>query len=137
MRAARWLLGGAGTAVLAYGAALALTRQELLQLAEVAVWLGAGVALHDVVVAGVVLLAASLGGRFLPRAWRAPAVVAMVVWGSLTVLAVPVLGRFGARPDNPTLLDRPYLLTWLAGTLLTAALVAVAGLVLARREDNA
>ena len=32
----------------------------------------------------------------------------MVVLGPLTLIAVPVLGRFGAKADNPTLLDRPY-----------------------------
>ena len=48
----------------------------------------------------------------LPRAARAPAVVGFVVLGSVTLLAVPVLGRFGARPDNATLLDRDYVVGW-------------------------
>ena len=36
-----------------------------------------------------------------------------VVLGSLTLLAIPVLGRFGERPDNATLLDRNYTVGWL------------------------
>ena len=31
----------------------------------------------------------------------------------VTLVAVPVLGRFGARADNPTLLDRDYVAGWL------------------------
>ena len=52
--------------------------------------------------------------------------------GSVTLLAVPVLGRFGARPDNPTLLDRDYALGWVVLAVLTIAGVAVATYVGAR-----
>jgi hypothetical protein len=34
--------------------------------------------------------------------------VLLVLLGAITVVAVPFLGRFGALPDNPTLLDRDY-----------------------------
>ena len=50
-----------------------------------------------------------------PGRLRAPAAAAFVVLGSVTLLAIPVLGRFGARPDNPTLLDRHYVAGWAAG----------------------
>ncbi|MCW2678630.1 MAG: hypothetical protein JWM62_31, partial [Frankiales bacterium] len=33
------------------------------------------------------------------------------------------LGRFGERPDNPTLLDRPYWVGWLVLVVLVAAVV--------------
>jgi ABC-type branched-subunit amino acid transport system permease subunit len=135
MSAVRWVLGGLGVLVGAYGAWLALTRQDLLQLAEVALWLAAGVAVHDALVAGVVIGASLLGRRVLPRPWHAPATLGLVVWGSVSVMAVPVLGRFGARADNPTLLDRPYLATWLVLTLLTLAAIGVAGLVRSRRTE--
>jgi hypothetical protein len=134
---ARGLLGGLGVALGAYGAWLALTRQDAGQLVEIAVWLAAGVLLHDVVIAGVVLAAAALGRRFLPGPWRAPATLALVVWGGVTLMAVPVLGRFGARADNPTLLDRPYLGAWAALKVATLLVVAVGGLVRARRGAGA
>jgi hypothetical protein len=67
---------------------------------------------------------------------RAPAAVALIVWGSITLLAVPVLGRFGALEDNPTLLDRPYLITWLVGCALTVLLVALAGAVRSKRSPR-
>jgi hypothetical protein len=59
--------------------------------------------------------------------------VALVVWGTVSLMAVPVLGRFGALSDNPTLLDRPYLSSWAVGTALVLAAVAAAGAVRARR----
>lgn len=135
MSAVRWVLGGLGVLGGAYGAWLALTRQDLLQLVEIALWLGAGVAVHDAIVAGLVIGVSLLGRRVLPRPWHAPATLGLVVWGSVSLMAVPVLGRFGARADNPTLLDRPYLATWLVLTLLTLATIAVAGLVRSRRAD--
>lgn len=135
MSAVRWVVGGLGVLVGAYGAWLALTRQDLLQLAEVALWLAAGVAVHDVLVAGVVIGTSLVGRRVLPRPWHAPATLGLVVWGSVSVMAVPVLGRFGARVDNPTLLDRPYLATWLVLTLLTLAAIGVAGLIRSRRME--
>lgn len=133
MSATRWLLGGLGGALGAYGSWLALTRQDAGQLVEIAVWLAAGIVLHDVVVAGVVLAGVGLGRRVLPRSWHAPATLALVVWGGVTLMAVPVLGRFGARPDNPTLLDRPYLGAWAALSFVTVVVVALAGQVRSRR----
>lgn len=133
MSALRWLLGALGVSLASYGAWLALTRQDAGELVEIAVWLAAGVVLHDVVVAGAVLGGVALGRRVLPTPWRAPATLALVVWGGVTLMAVPVLGRFGARADNPTLLDRPYLGTWVALTVLTVVVVAVAGWLRTRR----
>jgi hypothetical protein len=137
MSATRWLLGGLGVVLGAYGAWLALTRQDAVQLVEIAVWLAAGVVLHDVVVAGAALAGVGLGRRVLPGPWQAPATLALVVWGGVTLMAVPVLGRFGARPDNPTLLDRPYLGAWAALSVLALVVVALAGLVRARRGTGA
>jgi hypothetical protein len=132
---ARLVTGGVGCLLGAYGAWLLLSRQDLGALVEVAVWLGAGVALHDGVLAPLVLLLVAVVGRVLPRAARGPAVALLVVLGSVTLLAVPVLGRFGAREDNPTLLDRPYVAGWavLAALGLT---VAVAATVRRMRRDR-
>jgi hypothetical protein len=117
----RALLVVAGTAVAAYGGWLLWNlRRETLP--EVALWWAGGVVLHDFVLVPVVLGAGVLLARFLPDALRAPAAVGAVVLGAVTLLAVPVLGRFGARPDNPSLLDRNYTVGW----LLVAGLVVVA-----------
>jgi hypothetical protein len=71
--------------------------------------------------------------RLVPSPARGPLAVALVVWGSLTLLAVPVLGRFGTLADNPTLLDRPYQTSWWILTAVVAMTVAGAAVVRARR----
>ena len=133
----RIAIGAIGGAFVAYGAWLALTRQDLGQLMEVGVWLAAGVIAHDAVIAGAVLLVALVGRRLLPSAAQAPAAIALILWGTTTLAVIPVLGRFGARPDNPTLLDRPYLASWLALTAATVVMVVVVSLWRARRSHHA
>jgi hypothetical protein len=134
---ARGLLAGLGVLLGLYGAWLLMSRQDPGQLLEAGLWLAGGVLAHDVVLTALLVALGLAGSRLLTPAWRAPATVALVVWGTLTVVAVPVLGRFGARPDNATLLDRPYLLSWSLLTVLTVATVVVAGLVRSRRPTPA
>ena len=129
----RWLVGSLGVAAGVYGAWL-LWDRGWDNLVAAATWLVAGVVLHDGVLAPVVLLLCLAGTRTLPRAARGPAAAGLVVLGSVTLLAVPVLGRFGARPDNPTLLDRNYALGWVLLTVATLAGVAVATYLGARSE---
>ena len=130
----RVALGALGVIVGLYGGWLLLTRGR--ELLDVAVWLVAGVVLHDAVLSLVVLVAGGLLLPLLPRAARAPVVVGAVVLGSLTLLAVPVLGRFGARPDNATVLDRDYTTGWLVVAGLTVVAVVAAALVRSRRSDR-
>ena len=129
----RLLIGAPGVALALYGALLLLTRQEPGQWLEVGLWLGAGVLAHDLVLSAAVVGACFAGSRVLPPPWRAPAAIALVVWGALSVVAVPVLTRAGARADNATLLDRPYVATWWAISAIVVLLVAVAGFVRSRR----
>ena len=133
MRAA---IGAAGTVVGVFGLWLLLSRQDLDQLTSAATWLVVGVVVHDGVLAVATLVLAAVVLRLLPGPARAPAVVAFVVLGSLTLVAVPVLGRFGARDDNATLLDRDYTAGWLVLALLTAAAVIVASVLRSRRATR-
>jgi hypothetical protein len=132
----RILLGGLGGLVGAYGVFLLLSRQDSDQLVNAGIWLASGVVLHDFVLAPVVLGLVVAGARVAPAAARVPAAGALVVLGAVTILAIPVLGRFGARPDNPTLLDRNYPAGWfaLAGVVLLATVVAT--LVRSRRQQG-
>ena len=132
-RTGRLLLASAAVPAGAYALWL-LVHSAMDEWPALLTWLIGGVVLHDLVLAPAVL-AVGLTARRLPAYLRAPAAVGLVMWGSLTLLAVPVLGRFGARDDNPTLLDRPYLVTWLIGCAVTVVLVAVAGTV--RRQRRA
>jgi hypothetical protein len=133
----RALVAAGGVLLAGYGAWLLASRQDRGQLLEVTLWLAGGVLAHDVLLSGILLALGLLGTRLLSPAWRAPATVALVVWGGVGVAAVPVLGRFGARADNPTLLDRPYLASWAALTVVAVVVVVVAGLVRSRHAGAA
>ncbi|GGL36465.1 hypothetical protein H9L10_14705 [Phycicoccus endophyticus] len=126
MSAGRVVLGLAGAALVGWG--LVLLAGLSGQLLEIAAWLAGGIVVHDALLAPLVLLLGALAARRVPSWLRPPLVRLLVVLGPLTLVAVPVLGRFGARADNPTLLDRPYLAGWLVvaalavlGTALDAA----------------
>ncbi len=125
---ARLLIGGAGVAIGLFGAYLLLSRQDRDQLFSAAIWLASGVVLHDFVLAPVVLVVVVVCGGLLPRSFRAPAVAGLVILGTATVFAIPVLGRFGERADNPWLLDRNYTLGWLVLAGLVVLAVVVGGL---------
>jgi hypothetical protein len=138
MTATRWSLGLVGVAVGLYGAWLLLSRQSGDQLVSAAAWLVGGVVLHDFVLAPVVLVVVAVVGRLVPQPVRAPAAVLLVVLGSVTLLAVPVLGGFGRRADNASLLDRDYWSGWFVLAGLLVVLVAVGSLVQRwRRGDGA
>jgi hypothetical protein len=127
----RGLLGVAGLAGVLYGLFL-LLGQGATQVLDAGVWLVGGVVAHDAVLAPVVLVLGVVAVRLLPGVARAPVVVGLVVLGTVTLVAVPVLGRFGASPGNPTLLDRDYVAGWCVLAGLTA--VAVAGAILYRKS---
>ncbi len=120
MRAARLVLGAAGLAALAWG--LVLVGGLGSQLVAVTVWVVGGIVVHDAVLAPVVIGLGLLAVARAPSWLRVPLVGLLVVLGPLTLVAVPVLGRFGARSDNSTLLDRPY---W-TGYLAVVALAVLA-----------
>lgn len=103
------------TAGLALGTvgALELLAEGRDNLLHAAVWLAGGVVLHDFVLSPLVVVLVVVAVAVLPGWARPAAATATVVLGSVTLMAMPVLGRFGARPDNPTLLDRPYVAGWL------------------------
>ena len=83
---------------------------------------------HDVVLAPVVLVVVAVGARVVPPGFRAAAVAGLVVLGTATIVAIPVLGGFGERPDNASLLNRHYWVGWLVLAALVVAVVVAAGL---------
>lgn len=129
--ALRVALGAVGLAAATYGLMM-LDDRGPENLRAVVTWLVAGVILHDAVLAPLTILVCPVGARVLPGRFRAPVAGGLLVVGSVTLLAVPVLGRFGARSDNPTLLDRDYTTGW----LVMAGLTLVTMMALARRRPR-
>ncbi len=135
MRAVRLLLGAAGVVLVLVGVRH-LLGTDLPALVSLVVWLAGGVLAHDAVLAPVVVLLGVLLLPRLPSCSRGPAVAGFVVLLSVSLMAVPVLGRFGARPDVPSLLNRPYGVLWLAFAAVVLLAVVVASL-LRRRTPAA
>jgi hypothetical protein len=129
LRGTRTVLAALGGLVGLYGVIRLLGLGWSNLLATVP-WLAGVVVVHDGLLAPVVVLAGVVAARVLPGWARRAALLVLVALGSVTVVAVPVLGRFGAKADNPTLLDRPYLEGWLA----VAAVVLVAAAAVAVRD---
>lgn len=103
----RVVLGAVGIAVIGYGAVLLLDNPGPILL-RIALWAAAGVLLHDFVFAPLVAALGYAGRRILPPWVRTPVAIAALVSVVLVLLAVPVFDRPGARPTNPTVVDRDY-----------------------------
>jgi hypothetical protein len=119
----RLLLGALGVAVAAYGAWL-LLQEDLSDLVDTAIWLAGGIVLHDFALVPLTLLLGVVLVRLLPANRRAPVAGGLVVLGTVTLMAVPVLGGWGANADNPTILDRNYPAGWLVVAGVTILVVA-------------
>jgi hypothetical protein len=130
----RAALVGVGVLVGVYGGYLLLSLGPD-NLVAAAIWLAAGVILHDAVLGPLLVVLAAIVLLLVPRRVRGPVVAGLVVLGTVTMTAVPVLGRFGARPDNATLLPRDYTLGWLVFAALVAVVTAV-GVLRALRDDR-
>ncbi|MFF3937319.1 hypothetical protein [Streptomyces phaeofaciens] len=118
MRVTRLLAGAAGAALMGVGVSLLL---DVRDLTDVVVWLGGAVVLHDVLIAPAVLLA---GPVLVRGALRGPVRAALIVAGSLTVVALPVLLRPGPRA-NSSVLPLDYPRNWLVALAAVAAVTAL------------
>lgn len=127
----RVALGAAGVLVALFGFYQLLGR-GFSNLVGTVIWLAGGLVLHDGVLAFATIAVVWVGALLVPHRHRAAVAAGFLVLGTVTVSAVPVLGRFGARPDNATLLDRNYLAGWLVFAGLVCAATAVA--ILLRRR---
>jgi hypothetical protein len=119
----RLLLGALGVAVAAYGAWL-LLQEDLSDLVDTAIWLAGGIVLHDFALVPLTLLLGVVLVRLLLANRRAPVAGGLVVLGTVTLMAVPVLGGWGANADNPTILDRNYPAGWLVVAGVTILVIA-------------
>lgn len=113
----RWPLYALGTAMMAWGAWGQVHGADTKPARVAVLWVASALG-HDLVIAPVVVVVGLLVRR-LPR--RGVVQGALLVAGGLVLVAVPALGRFGARADNPSVLPRDYR----AGLLVALGVVAV------------
>jgi hypothetical protein len=136
MRAVRLLLGAVGVGFGLWGLWLMrdFTRE---QLTSEAFWLAGGVVLHDAILAPVVVVIGYVASRVLPSHFRSSTATAFLVWGTLTIVFLPVLSGQGGKPGNDTILGKPYVLSWIVMTLLLVAYAVGAAMVRRRRVTSA
>jgi hypothetical protein len=132
----RLVIGAVGVAMGAFGA-LRFLQLDLPDIVDAVLWLVGGVVVHDAVLAPLTIGLTYLATRVVPVWARSRVAVALVVLATVTLTAVPVLGRMGERADNPTLLDRNYVVGWLVLVVLVLVVTAASGPVAARlRRDR-
>ena len=96
-----------GVIVAGYGAVLVWENPPVI-IMRIVVWALVGVVLHDLVFAPVCVALGFAGRRLIPSKWWPPIAVAAFCSVVLVLLAIPVYGKPGMRPDNMTVLDRNY-----------------------------
>jgi hypothetical protein len=124
----RYVLGAVGVALIGYGAVLLLDN-PVPTLLRIALWAAAGVLLHDFVFAPLVAGLGYAGRRLLPPSMWAPVGLAAFISIILALLAVPVYDTPGAKPLNPTVVDRDYPAgLWISLAVVWACAVVFLGL---------
>ncbi|MFH8555888.1 hypothetical protein [Streptomyces celluloflavus] len=104
----RYVVGGCGIALMAFGGSLLVAQPEPWR---VVLWLASGVLVHDGLLAPLVIAIAALAAAAGVRL-RGVARAALIVAGSLTVIALPPLLRPGGVA-NATVLPLDYPRNWL------------------------
>ncbi|CAN5505966.1 hypothetical protein BH23ACT6_BH23ACT6_27390 [soil metagenome] len=133
----RLAVGLVGAVLGLWGAWLIFGSADVADLVNIAIWLGGGVIAHDLLIAAITFGVAAVATRLLPQVARAPATVGFVVLGTITVVAIPFLGRFGARANNPTLLDRNYVGGYLTIVAIVVLCVVAASIIRSRHLNSA
>ncbi|MCZ0729596.1 hypothetical protein [Mycolicibacterium iranicum] len=107
VRTLRWALVAMGVAIGGYGA-WQLWDLPTDALLRIAVWAAAGVIIHDFVFAPLTAALGYTSRRLIKGRWWPPVAVAAMCSITLVLLAIPVFDTPGAKPDNPSVLDRDY-----------------------------
>jgi len=119
-----WIGLAVGLPVMVYGAAELIGQAGWPRAGDVAVWLGGGLLLHDLLLAPLVIAVVWAVGTVFPSGLRAP--VRAGILGSALVVAIgwPALRGYGNRPDNRTIHPLDYSTAVLTAIALVWLLVA-------------
>jgi hypothetical protein len=104
----RILLGTAGVALLGYGGYQLLSNSDVTRPVEVATWLVIALAVHDGVIAWVVVMVGWLIARLVPERARAYVQGGLICAALITLIALPLIYRRGKAEPGLTLLTQNY-----------------------------
>jgi len=134
VKATRWLLGGLGVALLAYGGWRIFQFSDATQPRQLALWLVAALVLHDGILSWLVVGVGWLLARLVPGRARAYLQGGLVTAGLVAVVAAPMIYRRGRSQPGQALLERDYLAN-LALIVAGIAVVTGAAYLLRVRQD--
>lgn len=99
----------AGWAVIAFGALQLIGQKHGLSGAtQVATWVVAGHAVHDLLVAPLVVLIGIGIASLLAEPWRTPIRSGLIASALVVALGYPALRGYGRKPNNPSVLPLDY-----------------------------
>ncbi|MDQ2845813.1 MAG: hypothetical protein M3Y77_05575 [Actinomycetota bacterium] len=98
-------------------------------------WFFTPAVLSDAALMPTIAVLGWAAGRWLPLWLRVPAVAGAILSAASLAIALPFLSKPGLRPDNPSLLDRNYLLGF--ALILALIWVIMSGWALLRRRQPA
>lgn len=131
-------MGAAGVAAMAWGAwGLLLAPHHPSHRLKVLIEVGAAAVIHDGLLAPLALAVAWLLVRVVGPRRSKPVLAGLGLLAAIALASIPVLGRFGAKADNPSALPRDYprglLLIAVVTVVVTTLLVLLQRLADARR----
>lgn len=103
----RWALYGIGALMIGWGLR-GLLRTPSTRPPNWAKFFLGGVIIHDLIFLPLIAVLVAVGLRWLPARYRSYAQAGLLMSGSLTLVALPVVLRYGRRPDDPSTLPLPY-----------------------------
>jgi hypothetical protein len=116
----RIAVGAVGVIAIGYGLFLALTTlRRWPDVIATALWFGLPPLVFDLLLVPLIGLLGTVIATRVSRRWRPPVIIGLIISGALIAVGWPFVAGLGRRPDNPSLLDRPYLL----GTVIFLVLI--------------
>lgn len=103
-----WATAAVGWGVIGWGVAGVFRNSLDTRPANLATFVVGGVALHDLVVAPLAVLAGVAVVRAVPRRARGPVQAALVVSAVVALFAYPLVRAYGLAANNPTSLPYNY-----------------------------
>jgi hypothetical protein len=123
-----WAALVVGWGIMGYGFAGILANTRDTRPSDLARWFLGSALVHDALIAPSACLAGVAIARLVPGRWRGLVSGALVVTGVVTIFSIPLVRRYGVRPDNPTVIFRDYgpaLLVVLAAVWVATGLLAL------------
>lgn len=124
-----WVCAIVGLGIVAFGLHGLLNARLIGSVGSWAAYLFGGLIVHDALLAPLAVAASVALIYLVPTRIRPAVQGTLIVAGVVALVAIPVVGGWGRKPGNPTLLPRDYT----AGLAIAMSVIVVVGLLTAIR----